>query len=92
MCSPQAVFCNQNDHKPSAGVNFYRDKLRALVNDGHANGAAHMYSYVLSHALSAVNVIVEKRSPEYASHYQEALRRFVREYSYLVNPILNVKH
>ena len=92
LYSPQAVFCNQEDRKPSAGVNFYRDKLRALVNDGHASGAAHMYSYVLSHALSAVNVIAEKRSPEYAYHYQEALRRFVSEYSYLVNPILNVKH
>lgn len=92
LYSPQAVLCNQEESKPSAGFSFFRDKIRALVNDGHTYQAAHMYSYILSHALSATEIVTQRRSPEYAAQYREALGRLVSEYSYLVNPMLNMKH
>lgn len=88
LYSPVAVLCNQEESKPNAGFSFYCDKLRALICDGHINQAAHMYAYVLSHALHANNIVTQRRSPEYAAKYQEALQRLVREYSYLINPMI----
>jgi len=90
LYNPQTVLCNQDDREPRAGFSFYRDMLRVLVNDGHTNQAAHMYSYILSHALSSADVVSQRRSTEYARHYKRGLIDLVREYSYLVNPMLNL--
>ena len=89
LYSPEAVFCNQAETQASAGISFYADKLRALASDRHGNEAAHMYSYILSHALAAANVIAQKRSHEYVANYMESLESFVDEYSFLINPLMN---
>lgn len=92
LYAPEAVFCNQDESKPRAGINFYRDKIRALITDGHTVQASHMYSYVLSHALRSIDFVQKRRSPEYTAEYRIGVIELVREYSYLVNPLLNIKH